>query len=524
MKLFFSVAIASLFSLSCASAQTVPAPGALAPTQSRLGMNLSGPADWNTELPFNDLFHFARAWISQKEGAGWNQGPPLQLDENGNIKSLEAGCFAETPLLTDMNGHYPKGRYVVLYDGKGEVSVQGAKEISKAPNRIVFEPNGHDGVFVRLKSVDPNNYVKNIRVLLPGTENSYKTQPFNPVFLNRWKSFNTLRFMDWMQTNNSSVATWNDRPKVSDAIWTTKGVPLEIMIALCNRQNQNGWFCIPAHADDDYVRHFAQTLKTGLKPDLKAYIEYSNEVWNSQFEQNHYASEQGLKAGIGEKPWDAGWHFTARRSKQIFAIFDAVYGGREAAAKRIVRVISTQVVNTYVSEQILDFEDAGKSADVLAVAPYFGMVAVPRSTDQSTKIPAEDVQNMTQDQALDYLEQVAIPETQRWTKEQKAVADKYGLKLVAYEGGQHAVGALGAEGNDKITGLFTSINRSPRMGALYTRYLDGWNRNGGDLFCNFSSVGTWSKWGSWGLLESQDDDTPKYRAVLAWNQANALKK
>jgi hypothetical protein len=44
---------------------------------------------------------------------------------------------------------------------------------------------------------------------------------------------------------------------------------------------------------------------------------------------------------------------------------------------------------------------------------------------------------------------------------------------------------------------------------------------GGDLFCLFASVGAWSRWGSWGLLEYADDDTPKFRAVGAWNQRNS---
>ena len=42
-----------------------------------LGINLSGPADWNTELPFVDAFRLARAWISQQQGAGWGSPSPF---------------------------------------------------------------------------------------------------------------------------------------------------------------------------------------------------------------------------------------------------------------------------------------------------------------------------------------------------------------------------------------------------------------------------------------------------------------
>ena len=34
--------------------------------QPRLGINLNGPADWNTELPFVDVFRLSRPWISQR--------------------------------------------------------------------------------------------------------------------------------------------------------------------------------------------------------------------------------------------------------------------------------------------------------------------------------------------------------------------------------------------------------------------------------------------------------------------------
>ncbi len=59
------------------------------------------------------------------------------------------------------------------------------------------------------------------------------------------------------------------------------------------------------------------------------------------------------------------------------------------------------------------------------------------------------------------------------------------------------------------------------MGAIYTQYLDGWAAAGGDLLCLFSSVGTWSKWGSWGLAEYWDEteaDQPKLQAAMDWHR------
>jgi hypothetical protein len=67
------------------------------------------------------------------------------------------------------------------------------------------------------------------------------------------------------------------------------------------------------------------------------------------------------------------------------------------------------------------------------------------------------------------------------------------------------VGVQGGENNDDLTALFGRANRDPRMGQLYSTYLDAWAAAGGDLFCVFSSTGRWSKWGSWGLLEYSDE-------------------
>jgi hypothetical protein len=79
----------------------------------------------------------------------------------------------------------------------------------------------------------------------------------------------------------------------------------------------------------------------------------------------------------------------------------------------------------------------------------------------------------------------------------------------------------GGENNEDLTKLFIAANHHPRMGGIYTRYLDAWRRLGGDLVSIFSSVAGSSKWGSWGLLEGADENTsPKFDAVVGWNREN----
>ena len=124
--------ICLFFALPCLAQGDPP------PARSRLGINLSGAADWNTEMPFTNLFHFSRRWISQRPGAPWGQGPALARDKHGWITRLEDGCWADTPMLTNANGHVPAGDYVVLYDGKGKIEFMNAQIAEETPGRIVF--------------------------------------------------------------------------------------------------------------------------------------------------------------------------------------------------------------------------------------------------------------------------------------------------------------------------------------------------------------------------------------------------
>lgn len=486
---------------------------------SLLGINLNGPADWNTELPFVDCFHLAREWISQREGSDWGQGPALALDEAGWIKQLETGCYAETPLCTIEGGHYPTGEYVCLYEGRGELEFWNIKrEVSREPGRIVFEPDpARGGFFLRLKTTDPADYVRNIRVVMPGFEATCQTNPWRPDFLARWKGFAVLRFMDWMLTNGASLISWEDRPKPEDATWTRRGIPLELMLDLANRLGADPWFCIPHQADDDYARKFAEQVKRDLRPDLKVYIEYSNELWNGGFEQTRWTGQKGIELGLASNEWEGCLKYSARRSVELFKIWEEVFGG----ADRLVRVMATQSVNPWVSEQKLEFEEAFRHCDALAVAPYFGPIVPPEGDEGQPG--AADVAKWTVGQLLDYVEFKTLPEALKSVAQQKATAEKYGLKLVAYEAGQHLVGIQGAENNETLTALFLEANSNPRMGEFYTRYLDGWKATGGDVCCLFSSIGAWSKWGSWGLAQYYDEtpeQQPKLKAVLDWNLAN----
>ena len=486
----------------------------------RLGINLAGPADWMTELPFVDVFRTSRQWISQKQGAGWGKGPELAIDELGWVKCLEPECYAETMLCTIQGGHYPTGTYTVLYEGAGKlVGGLNAKVKESVVGRLLIEVDASKGGFsLRLMETNPQNYVRNIRVVMPGFESTFEKEPFHPVFLKQWKGFACYRFMDWMHTNGSEIRTWSDRPTLKHATFSKRGVALEWMIELCNLQKVDPWFCLPHLADDDFVRRFAQLVKERLDPSLKIYIEYSNEVWNGQFKQCHDAGGEGVKLGLGpkERPWEAGWAYTAKRSLQIFAIWEEVFSGHG----RFVRVIPTQSANSGVTKGILRDPEVARHADALAIAPYMGY-SIGRG---KTADLGEQMKQWTVQQMFDDFEKTAFEESLKHMRMNKELADQYGLKLIAYEGGQHMVAFMRDPVTVKaVSATMHACNRHPRMGELYTRYYDEWAKVGGDLFAVFSSIGAYSNHGAWGLAEYYDStpaDYPKLDATLKWAKAH----
>lgn len=483
----------------------------------RIGVNLNGLSDWGTEQPFVDFFLCSRDWISQStlKDSKWGSGVQLTLDKYGWVEFLPENTIATRMISSVEAGHYPSGKYTVIYDGDGELRPNYVGQIiERTAGRMVVDVDASKGLFmIDLLKTNPENYIKNIRVIAPGFEAEYKKNPWNPLFLKRWSGIACLRFMDFMATNDSKQVQWVDRPKIEDASYSAKGVPLELLVDLANRLKTDAWFCMPHQANDEYVRSFATYVKQELNNSLNSWVEYSNEVWNGQFEQAKYAVANGKRLGLSAHNWEAGHKFTAYRSIQIFKIWKSIYG---EDAENLIRVVSGMAAVHGVAENILNFKRGEKIADALAIAPYFGMGV---QTKSKSGLTDKVVANWSLDMFFKHVEKVLLPISNKSVDEHKKIADEHGMKLVAYESGQHFVGVGAALDNERLTKLFIKANKDKRMGVFYRKNLDYWKDAGGDLNCTYSSVNAWSKWGSWGLLQNNSEDpkkSPKFTAVIDW--------
>jgi hypothetical protein len=541
MRTIDSYGLVALVLLAGGCAGTPEEPGGSGLSTAVLGTNLSVMADWSPEITSIDLFKMSRRFFSGTAEV-WQDERNLDVDAHGWVRSLQSGQVARTVMFSE-DIVYPAGDYTMLYDGAGTVEYQ----YSNQTNRVEYSGSGREvlsldpkygGLSITIYETDPQDYLRNFRILLPGGtcegtvdvwcddrhacpsgrcvafDHDDELRQFNPDFADRTRSYGVLRFMDWMQTNGSTQRTWSDRPLPDDATWSAKGVPVEIMVALANYVGKDPWFCMPHLADNDYIERFASYVRDNLAPDRKAYVEYSNEVWNNLFPQADYAVAQGVRGNLGNSEFEAQLHFYARRTTEVHKIWERVFRGNA----RLVRVVASQAINPWVSSTVLQFEDTAEHADVLAIAPYFGSeLGEPREQAR--------VERMTVDDLMAELRTTSLPIAIGGMRGHSVVARQHHVDLVAYEGGQHLVGTGANVDSDRLNALFDAANRDPRMKDIYRDYLHAWRRSGGRLFVHFTSVGVPSKWGRWGALEWMQQPrnaAPKFDAIMEFAESNPI--
>ena len=106
----------------------------------------------------------------------------------------------------------------------------------------------------------------------------------------------------------------------------------------------------------------------------------------------------------------------------------------------------------------------------------------------------------------------SIDETLALADKHRAIADKYGVRLITYEAGQHIILA------DNVP-MLKAINRAPQMETAYRRYIDGWAARNGDMMVLMQDVAAPGRYGAWGLREYLGQplkDAPKARAAAAY--------
>ncbi|NUN71279.1 MAG: T9SS type A sorting domain-containing protein [Bacteroidetes bacterium] len=413
------------------------------PCAMKFGMNFIYLSYWNREMPFVDLMKLSSLWLTQNSvyvTGGTNRfdtavRDSIPADENGyplqlpySVAGQETTQIVMALLASQQNALYPAGEYLCLYEGDGTITFTGdASVVSQTPGRIVLNVvPSNAGIMLRITRSTFGNHVRNVRMLMPGTESTYLTQPFNSAFLAKIAPFPVLRFMWWQFVTDGNEVSWQNRKRMSYYTQGSyfsnsrrpSGIAYEYLVHLGNQLNKDIWVCVPHTADSAYVAEMALFFKTNLDPGRKIYLEFSNEAWNYIYRVHQWVNQNG-PAHLNHP------QKTAYFVKRTFDIWSSVFG--QEMSSRVIRVAACQLTLPWVGQQMMAYLGPG-GADAIAPAAYY--VLRPENYDtleaKGASATKDDVARMIRSH---------FPVLGGMMRDHQTLADQYGLKLVFYEGG-----------------------------------------------------------------------------------------
>lgn len=499
----------------------------MATEQKVFGINLTSLSDHSTSRMFADAMKTRRSFAPASTGP-WGGGDSIPVDENGwplsDFATLimidQAIKVDETTTVEPLKGQVHKfscvGKIGAIKPVAANMTISNLK-YDQAANKTTadFVVNGGGTMCIDVTGTEGG--VKDIKCIRPGhTENDL----FNKDFLAGLAPFNSIRLMDALKTNNNIIKSWAERPLPQHDQSSDKGMALEYAIELANQSGKDVWFCIPHQVDTSaYAEELAKLCKAKLKPHLKIYLEYSNEIWNFQFGQTKWAhdikAKEDVALGIGNLNFDGStnpgfllWRRTAYQAVLISKAFAKIYG--QAAINNQVRVIlamqyayGTPETNNefYQYKQALGYiksvhGEPSQYVYATSGAPYFG-AAKELLTDPL----------VTVDQLVTSMAERATGSAAKLAR-LTAYAKTFGLKNINYEGG------VDLQQHDIAVAVKSAANRDPRMAQVIYNYcktmLD--NSDGHFYFAHVSRDG---KYGYWGLAQDLSllETAPKYLGV-----------
>ena len=498
----------------------------------KIGMNIAELAYYTPEQPFVDLMKNSNEWTADPTYS-LNVSASIPLDADGYPLQLPytVGGTPQTVYTLIMVKQvfgpggiykYPAGTYTVLYDGKGKlrfaydatVTAQSAGVITLSVTPTTA------GIIMFIDSSVATDHIRNIRVIMPGYQTNYLSQPFHPAFLNKIAPFPVLRLMGLGQINNSPNQLWSNR--ASPAYYTQgtrKGCAYEYMIKLGNIAKKDLWVNVPHMADSAYIANMAKLFKDSLDPQLKVYLEYSNEVWNTNFNFVNAYNWVDANGPFSNGSDSSHSKNTAYFAARAFRIWTNTFGTQTAS--RLVRVAAcfteqperAQYMMNYFNNYNWQFGNTNCKVDAVAPGLYFGLDSI------LTTAPLNAMgASATPDSVIKCLRN-EFEAGKQYLKGYNAIAKQNNLKLVMYEGGQHLV--TGTIANTAAHKAVYDAQVSQGMYNLYRDYIkfmkDSINT---ELFMHLGLA--WQRentYGSWGVVESIYQDTslvpaPKYRALI----------
>jgi hypothetical protein len=452
----------------------------------RIGLGLDGHADYYP----SDLADLSKTF----RALGSDGNTPYQGILNANGYPSVSGTS-----LTYANG-YPMGTYQVSWTGPGNLNFR------SQPGHWVFNKTGtNTGTLTRngndMLWMDMSGQIDNLKIISPDVAPGTS---FRKPYLDKTKPFSILRFMDWGNTNWSPQTTWESRAKPGQFSYTYgNGTPIELMTEYAKHNGSDLWVNVPLHADENFIRNMARTIKANTSSTQTVKVENSNELWNFGFKQAQDNLHNARSNSILTKPDDFGRaaQQSAERLRTINRIFREEFGGE---SDRVKASVGGFIAASYWNEVQLDWL-ASKGENLkqyrLAIAPY-----APGNSGDIAEVGGESAAVLFQ-RIRDWIDGPITT----WARDAKRLSDRYGMDAVdAYEA--NVIGSLNGDVNDQTHFIMQTMAQSKELTTYYFDKMEA--ELGGDIM-QFGFNSTWSKWGHWGLFGGDlNTYSPRYEGVL----------
>lgn len=522
------------------------------PSSQRVGIGIGGLSYYDRSFAMADVGRQA-----QLRGLDWSND--VGADANGDPGRDFQLIYSSTKIASGTYKLVFNGRATVTAGGSGSIqnaNYDVATNTSKADLMLSGDPSGNVWLVfkdtMRTSASTKGDGVSGIRLWRPGYA-SDGSALFTNEFLNAMRKFKLIRGMDFVSANTNPQKSWSERTRPNFFGFTgDNGQSWELLIALANATDRDVWLNVPVRAEDDYILKLAQLVKYGsdgnlpytsaqanpayapLKPGLRVYLEYGNEVWNSGPGFKGFGWALALANGVrGDTTHPIAFdgaqtdqyfalrRWIAYRSSTISQAFRDVFGdGAMMTTVRPILASQSGNANSYLSTGLAwaqafygQVRTSGalnavvrKPADIWyggGGAAYYDAASAPLDTSAATleayfsSLPTPTFASVSATDAI-------------WTH-------AYGLKYIAYEGGPGPGGnSLGGASGGTIAPVF---NNDPRMKDRMLLAQDIWDQAGGDemVYYVYSSSAPWSFTNELSLQTVSDTTSVKLQAVDAIN-------
>lgn len=354
------------------------------------------------------------------------------------------------------------------------------------------------------------NGATNLKVVAP---DQYQGSSFRTPWINALKGLNpsTIRYMDWMATNNSSIVNWSDR-NTSWTDTTPVGVRYEKVTELSNLMNATPWVNIPAKASDDYAFQLGKFLGQNLTKGQKIKVEYSNELWNGgdgaqgtynllQARSEGYVGPSDTEKMAQRAAW-VGYNKVQKLKDGLVAV---------GAANKVEWEWGGFIANDYWTYWGME-ELKRRGVNIPNASVRLAIAAYAPGSPTDINVTTSDTHAQAIAKIMSFVDTKVLP----WIKNNKTMASNYGMLGVDQYENAIASNYTYQANDNSLTQYWIDLQSDPLMRdaerQFITKIYDAQGNQG--LYDVFGLVSPWSQYGQWGLLNDTNGAYgPKYLGV-----------